>query len=371
LCYAQGVFPLNNKYLQKCFQWVGLAVVLSLLINQTHPATIAYGARTNLLHFPLIFIMARVLTWEDVINFGKAFLLLALPMTWVVAQQFQADAEDIINTAAGGTGSQLETSGGKVRASGTFTFVSGIVFYYCFAVSFIIYGFLIKDAFPKWMLFLGTGTTLLAMVTAGSRAVIAESLQVVACFAFLAYYKPNEFGRITASVFGFSTLALILYSQVGLFQEGLAFLSLRFEEAANVEGSPIEAYFNRYLSIVTAPYNYSFFIDFFGGGLGTGTRAGSALAGKFSFSENAWARAITENGVFFGSMFLVWRVWITKDLLKICIRSIKQGNYLPIFLFGAAGPILLFGLLGQPTNLGFAAFGSGLCLAAAMARKKI
>ena len=44
LCYAQGVFPLNNKYLQKCFQWVGLAVLLSLLINQTHPATIAYGA---------------------------------------------------------------------------------------------------------------------------------------------------------------------------------------------------------------------------------------------------------------------------------------------------------------------------------------
>ena len=369
LCYARGLFPINNKYLTKCFQWVILAVLLSFLINQAHPLTIGYGARTNLLHFPLIFIMGRILTWEDVMQFGKAFLLLAGPMTWVVAQQFQADAEDIINTAAGGTGSQLETSGGKVRASGTFTFVSGIVFYYCFAVSFIIYGFLIKDAFPKWMLFLGTSTTLLAMVTAGSRAVIAESLQVVACFAFLAYYKPNEFGRITASVFGFSTLALILYSQVELFQEGLAFLSLRFEEAANVEGSPVEAYFNRYFNIITAPYHYSFFIDLFGAGLGTGTRAGSTLGGSFGFSENAWARAITENGVIFGSMFLLWRVWITKDLLKACIRSVKQGNYLPIFLFGAAGPILLFGLLGQPTNLGFASFGSGLCLAAAISRK--
>ena len=111
LCYAQGFFPLNNKYLKRCFQWVAVAVVLSLLINQAHPATIAYGARTNLLHFPLIFIMARILTWEDVINFGKAFLVLATPMTWVVAQQFQADAEAIINTAAGGVGSQLETSG--------------------------------------------------------------------------------------------------------------------------------------------------------------------------------------------------------------------------------------------------------------------
>lgn len=369
LAYAQGVFPINNKYLQKCLQWVIGAAIISFLINQTHPFTIAYGARTNLLHFPLLFIMGRVLNWEDVMQFGKAFLLLAGPMTWVVAQQFQADADDIINTAAGGTGSQLETSGGKVRASGTFTFVSGIVFYYCFTVSYIIYGFLIKNAFPKWMLYLGTSTTLLAMVTAGSRAVIAESLQVVACFAFLAYYKPNEFGRITASVFGFSTLALILYSQVDLFKEGLVFLSLRFEEAANVEGTPIEAYFNRYYQIITAPYHYSLFIDLFGNGLGSATRAGSMLGGTYGFAENSWARAITENGVIIGSMFLVWRVWVTKDLLGCCIQSVKKGNYLAIFLFGAAAPVLLFGLLGQPTNLGFATFGSGLCLAAAISRK--
>ena len=115
LSYAKEVFPLNNKYLKKCLQWVVLSIVISFLLTQAHIFTIMYGARTNLLHFPLIFIMARVLTWEDVINYGKAFLLLALPMTWVVAQQFQADAEDIMNVAAGGTGSQLETSGGKVR----------------------------------------------------------------------------------------------------------------------------------------------------------------------------------------------------------------------------------------------------------------
>ena len=116
------------------------------------------------------------------------------------------DAQDIINTAAGGIGSQLETSGGKVRASGTFSFVSGIVFYYCFTVAYIIYGFLIKGSFPKWMVYLGTSATLLAMVTAGSRAVIAECLQVVACIAFLAYYKPSEFGKIAGSVLDFPPL---------------------------------------------------------------------------------------------------------------------------------------------------------------------
>ena len=371
LCYAQGFFPLNNKYLQRCFQWVALAVLLSVLINQTHPATIAYGARTNLLHFPLIFIMARVLTWEDVLDFGKAFLLLAVPMTWVVAQQFQADAEDIINTAAGGVGTQLETSGGKVRASGTFSFISGIVFYYCFTVAYLIYGFLVKESFPKWMLYVGMSATFLAMVTAGSRVVIAECLQVIGCIAFLAYFRPSEFGKIATSVLALSTLAILLYTQLDLFKEGLDFLSLRFEEAANVEGNPIEAYFNRYFEMISAPYHYSMWNDLLGNyGLGGATRAGVALGGIGTGVENSWSRPIIENGIVIGGLFIIWRLWITKDMLISCIKAVKRGNYLAIFLFGAAGPILLFGLLGQPTNLGFAAFGSGLCLAAAISEKK-
>ena len=272
LCYANDLFPIRNKYLRKCFQWTILAVIASLLINQANPLTVAYGARTNLLHFPLIFIMSRVLTRKDILLFGQAFLFLALPMTWVVAQQFQGDRNDIFNTAAGGVGYQLETSGGKVRASGTFTFVSGIVFYYCFSMAFIIYGFINKNTFPKWLLYLGTGATFLAMVTAGSRAVIAESLQVVACFSFLAFYRPTEFGKISASVLGISTIGIILYYRLDLFKEGLSFLSLRFEEAANVEGNPIEAYFIRYWHMISAPYYYSMWTDTFGNGLGTGTR---------------------------------------------------------------------------------------------------
>ena len=369
LAYSKGILPTNNKYLIKLFQWIILAVSLSIIINQAHPATIAYGARTNFLHFPLIFIMGKVLNGKDVINFGKAFLILAFPMTWIVSQQFQADRFDVMNVAAGGTGHQMMTSGDKVRASGTFTFVSGIVFYYCFAVAFIIYGFLTKDAFSKWMLYLATAATFLAMVTAGSRSVIAESLQVVACFGFLAYYRPKEFGKITASIFTLSAVGLFLYSQISLFKEGLDFLSLRFEEASNVEGNPIEAYFNRYWEIIASPYYYSMFTDLLGNGLGTATRAGAALGGGYGAAELSWSRPVLENGLFMGILFLAWRIWVTKDLLKICLNSLRSGEYLGIFLFGASGPILLFGILGQPTNLGFAAFGSGLCLAAAKSKK--
>ena len=370
IAYSKEIFPTQNKYIIRLFQWVILAVGLSIVVNQAHPATIAYGARTNLLHFPLIFIMGKVLSHKDVVNFGRAFLILALPMTWVVAQQFQADRYDIMNVASGGTGHQMMTSGDKVRASGTFSFISGIVFYYCFAVAFIIYGFLNKSAFPKWILYLGAGATFLAMVTAGSRSVIAESLQVIACFGFLAYYRPKEFGRIGASVFGISVIILFLYSQIDLFKEGLGFLSLRFEEASNVEGNPIEAYFTRYIDIIVSPYYYNMFTGFFGNGLGTATRAGSAIGGGSGGAELSWSRPVLENGFLVGILFLAWRVWITKDLFLLCLDGVKRGNYLAIFIFGAAGPVLLFGLLGQPTNLGFAAFGGGLCLAAAVSPKK-
>lgn len=369
LCYTRGIFPLN-KYILKCFQWVAVAGIISLLINKTNPFVILFGIRTNLLHFPLIFVMARILSWKDVIDFGKAFLFLALPMTWIVAEQFQADRFNTLNVAAGGTGHQMMTSGDKVRASGTFSFVSGIVFYYCFAVAYIIYGFMSRNTFSKWLLYLGTSASLLAMVTAGSRAVIAECLQVVACVGFLAYYKPTEFKKIAPSIFGFSTFALILYYQIDLFEEGLNFLSLRFEEAANIEGNPVEAYFKRYQDMVMSPYYYSQWIGFWGSGLGMATRAGATLAGGVGGAEIGWSRQIIESGPLVGCLFIVWRIWIIKDLLLTCLQSIKKGHYLCIFLWGASAPILLFTPLGQPTNLGFATFGCGLCLTAAVAPRK-
>ena len=363
------IFPSQNKYISFLTKITIVACFSSIIINQTHPVILLYGIHTNYLHLPLAFIMGRVLKKADVLNFGKAFLLGGFFMTWLVAEQFQAERQGVLNVAAGGHGFQLETSGGKVRASGTFSFVSGIVYYYCFAVAFVIYGFIEKGSLPKWMVFLGTGAILLAMVTAGSRAVIAESLQVIACFGFLAYFRPSEFGKITFSLFGFVAVAMVLYAQFDLFQEGIQFLGLRFEEAASIEGNPIEAYFHRYWVLIKAPVDL-LWVDFFGiEGLGSATRAGTALAAKFGiytsigFVETAWSQPIIENGLIIGGTFIIWRIWVTKDLLRLSLNSVKQGNYLPIFLFGACAPVLLTGMYGQPTSLGFAAFGFGLCLA--------
>ena len=57
--------------------------------------------------------------------------------------------------------------------------------------------------------YLGHECTLLAMVTAGSRAVIAESLQVVGCIGFLGLLQTIEFGKLPLQ---FWHLVLLPYS---------------------------------------------------------------------------------------------------------------------------------------------------------------
>ena len=178
-----NVFPSGNKYIKNLFI-ITLIFAFIFFFEGTHWATVAYGLQDQPSSFPFIFIMARVMNLQDVVLIGKVMIVLALPMTFIVAEQFQAEREDIINVGAGGTGFQLETSGGKVRASGTFSFVTGIVFFYCFTIAFVIHGFITKNQYNKFLPYLGAGATLLAMVTAGSRSVIADCLQVLACFVF-------------------------------------------------------------------------------------------------------------------------------------------------------------------------------------------
>ena len=163
--------------------------------------------------------------------------------------------------------------------------------------------------------------------------------------------KPNEFGKITISSFLLMIIGLTLYSQIALFKDGLDFLSLRFEEAANVEGNPVEAYFVRYMEIILAPVNM-FRLDsinaILGYGIGSGTRAGSALGRGVGF-ELDWARHMYESVQFWGGIYVIFRLWICKDLLSVCILRIKNQSYLSILLWGAAAPVLLLDYLdNQP-----------------------
>ena len=53
------------------------------------------------------------------------------------------------------------------------------------------------------------------------------------------------------------------------------------------------------------------------------------------------------------------------ELYNSAAASAKHGNGLPMLLFGSCALLITSGQFSQTTTLGFAAFGAGLCLAAA------
>ena len=361
LSFSLGIFP-NNKFIGNLTKLAVASTVASFMAGSGLVVTV-FGLRTNFLHLPMIFIMARVLTYEDVIKYGKWFVYLSLPMTYVVAQQFQANPDDMINTVAGGSGRQLETSGGKVRSSGTFTFISGVVYYFSFVAAFAIIGLLRKKTFNLYLVFMACASIMLAMVTSGSRSVVAGCAEVFGCTLLMAYFRPRSVNLLFGVIIMLGLVALLV-NQSDLFGEGLKFLNLRFEEAASAEMGPIEEFFARNGEILASPLNYSLHAGLFGRGLGTGTNAAAGLGAINGFyGENEWARNIYESGYLLGNLFLCWRMYLFYAVFIASVNQVKRGNYLPIFLWGASAELLVYGQLGQPTTLGFLTMGVGLCLA--------
>ena len=104
-----------------------------------------------------------------------------------------------------------------------------------------------------------------------------------------------------------------------------------------------------------------------GYGLGIGTNGGAKfLTGRamFLLTEGEWGRVILESGPILGLAYLAWRTILTFNLGLFSFRQLKRGEILPIMLYCAGFLSLLNGQFGQPTNLGFAVFICGLCLAA-------
>ncbi len=366
LAFASGNFP-KNRYLLSLFALAGLSVVFSFLAESVRPFTILFGLRTNFLHLPLIFIIGKVFRFEDVAKLGLWLLILALPMSYLIIDQFSSAPTDRVNTGVGGTGAQIRSAAGsgKVRASGTFSFVNGVVYYLAFAAAFTSYGLLRRGSFPAWILYSSACCIAISLATSGSRGAIASVIMVLGAFVILFAARPRVFGRIFASmVLSFVVIALV--SQIPVVKEGVRVMEMRFEEATSAEGSAVEGFVERTIRNLMAPITHSQSAPLFGYGLGAGTNAGSALSGggAFALGEDEWHRVVLESGPIAGNLFILWRILLTLALLRASYIAASKGNYLPALIWGAAGPLLLWGQIGQPTTLGFVSLGGGLVIAA-------
>jgi hypothetical protein len=374
------VFPRNGYMLAlgviALLSWlVSLVVLEPYLPLKPLLLVTGFGFRSNFLHLPLIFIMGKVFDHDDVVKLGKWILIGALPMAVLLALQFNSAPDSFINRTAG-LGETLQISSGaadKIRPPGTFSFVSGVVSTVALAASFLLYGGLTRGVYRNWLLFSGGFAVMVAIGVSGSRSVLLSVLLVIATLVVVVLLRPsalNQFGRNLLIV----TAVLLLVTQVPFFKEGMGILSDRFTSTAEAEETTIAGgLIARALSGFTEGVLFIPHAPIGGYGLGIGTNAGAKfLTGRavFLLTEGEWGRVVLESGPILGVAYLLWRTVLTFKLGMLSLRQVRRGEILTIVLFGAGFLGLLNGQFGQPTNLGFGVFVSGLCLASANKKER-
>ena len=331
-----------------------------------------YGVRTNFLHLPIIFVMASVFDEEDVKKFGWWVLFVMIPMGLVMAAQFQASPDSFINRTAGlGEAEQLTAGGGKIRPPGTFSFISGPVFYMSMAAVFLIYGALRRTVYKNWLLISSGVALVVGIFISGSKSSVASVLLVVLAVFVILIVRPravNQFGWTLLIV----VVGAFIVSRLPILKEGFQVLSDRFTSAAEAADTTIlRGTIDRVINDFTEGFKNMGNFPLFGYGLGIGTNVGGrVLVGRpaFLLAESEWSRVLGESGPILGLAFLLWRTLFVLQLGRLSFVALRRGNLLPILLFGSGFVVLLNGQLGQPTTLGFAVLLNGLCLAAIQPR---
>jgi hypothetical protein len=368
------VFP-NNGYvvslgIMGVLSWlVSLVVLQPYLSLQPLILVTGFGFRSNFLHLPLIFIIGKVLDHDDLLKLGKWILIGSIPMALLLAIQFSSAPGAFINRTVGlGETLQIGAGGDKIRPPGTFSFTSGVVFCASLAATYLLYGGLSRGVYRNWLLF-SAGFALMVMIgVSGSRSVLLAVVVVIASLVAIIFIRPsalNQFGRNLLIV----VAVLFLVTRVPVFKEGMALLSDRFTTTAEAEENTIAGgLIARGLSGFVEAFKFAPNAPIGGYGLGIGTNGGAKfLTGRsvFLLTEGEWGRVVLESGPILGFAYLLWRTVLVFNLGVLSFRQLRRGEIITIMLYLAGFLALLTGQFGQPTNLGFAVFLGGLCLASA------
>lgn len=347
----------------------GLLGMIQIMAGRIPPTVFLFGMRTYFLHLPLVFIIGVVVQLDDVRRLVRWTLLISIPMTVLMAYQFVSPADAWINKGVGQEGSQIIAAREHIRAAGTFSFVSGTVAFCSLMLACCLAEFFTIRKAGWNMNHVVLACCVLLSMTSGSRGLVVSLGIVVITFVVCVLSRPGSLkGGSQAIAVG--VLSLFALSSTSLFQEGVATMTERTMGAAEVEGGGA-GFLQRITNEFTSPLGAGLAVPIYGGGIGLGTNAGAMLASGsvgFLMAEAEWGRVMGEAGLVGGVLLIGFRSWIVIWLGLRGFRSAKQGNTLPMLLFGAGAAPMWNGQWGQATSLGFAVFVCGLAWAAGESR---
>jgi hypothetical protein len=349
-----------------------VAVVLAVFAGHGDVFTAVYGARILFLHFPLVFLYALFFDRDDIWSFAKAILIVAIPMTFLIALQYSLPQSHFLNLAPGGEeGVGFAGALGKLRPPGTFSFTNGLSNFYPLAAG----------AFAAWItaiparrgnrwIWASASALIIALPVSISRTILF-GYALVAAFTLLAAVLS---GRAIRNFLIGSVVVAGLFlgvSQLAIFQDAREAFNARWQMATEAEGgreggvagvlaNRVGGTFLNALQMIPE-------VPLAGAGIGLGTNVGAKLSTgerAFLIAEGAWGSMIGELGSLLGVLLLLWRTSLAMLMVAAAVVEAMRKNTLPLILGSSALPAMVLGGTAQPTALGFLVVGSGLMLAA-------
>ncbi len=368
LIYAWAL--MHNRFQLSKWVWYGGALTLfswgATMAQTDIPALVPiYGARIDMLHLPLMFLMATSLDRRDVEQLGRLLLWLAPVVTFIMVMQFNAAPRSWLNAGVGGSlDAQLTGALGRLRPSGPFPFTSGPSLFFPGVAAFVAYGWLSDRVYSRSLLLLASLCVVVAAPISISRTLVI-SIALVASATILTIARGRTGWWRFAIPLLLGPVLIFLTGTADIFLKGLATFSRRWIDASDgdVVGSTIGRFFGQFGEAWQATGDS----PAFGQGLGLGSNVGAVLTtGErgFVLSEDEWARIILERGPLFGWLFLVMRIGIAVRLARAAWVGLVESNPLVPLLTATALIPVLVGQWSPPTILGFSILYGGMTLAA-------
>ena len=373
MAWKNDIFPLNG-YIRGLYIITFIAFFTAVLFGHGNLLVALYGARIFLFHVPLIFLIGKVFSREDVLKMGKVLLYLSIPMAILIYFQFNSPQTAFVNRGVGGDTAGAGFSGalGYARPPGVFSFTTGNVEFFCFVGVFVIYFLLNQGEIKRYLIIAATASLLVAIPFSISRTLFFQ-IGVSIIFALSSIIrKPEYFSRLLFAAFGLIVLVLAL-SQTSFIKKPVEALTARFENADEAEGGIVNT-----LSRVTAGIDGPFKLEklpFFGFGIGMGTNAGAQLlvgrADEFLIAEGEWGRLVGELGIVLGLTVILIRLSMGFVMALACFKKVLVRDLLPWLLLSISFLNVAQAQWAQPATLGYCIIIAGLTIASLKSPKAV
>jgi hypothetical protein len=371
---THGRFPLN-KYVISGLALMSVAILATLLVGHGNLLVTAFGFRANFFHIPFAFIMGTVLFRSDVVTIGRWWLWGTLLMTALIVMQFYSPQSAWINRSVGGLeGGGFSGALGRYRPPGTFSFIVGVVWFYTFSTAFLVTGLTQHKRYSKFLMALSAMAIFIAIPVSISRSLILAAGLTFAVGLFISTFQKNALMRYVRIAL-IACMGLLIANQFTVLDDAKeAFLDRWERSTGESKGGVQHALVSRIIDDFIGPFTQSEDIPLLGEGMGAGTQIGAKLlTGErgFDLGESEWYRLTGEGGLILGTLFIMWRVWVTVQLGKYAFITFRRGNGLGLIFLSATAYNLLVGQFGQSTINGFMVVGIGLTIASMRPRKTV